>query len=243
MLGQGKPLMTGMQSTPLPERETAPLPPAIPALPLLSLAAAVLGLILFGWIAERVTHDQTVRFDMAIRGRIHALASPGLTTAMVALSFLGREGIIAGSVVSLIVFWRKRWRRAAIWLAVTMLGGQVLETVLKLAFHRPRPAPFFGPLPYSYSFPSGHALSSFCFYGIMAGLLTARLRSRNWRILLWALAAALVASIGVSRIYLGVHYPGDVLAGYLAAAVWVSAMLVLDRFRTRRRIRSVSSPG
>lgn len=230
--------MPGIRSTPLPEPETAPLPPVIPALPLLSLAAAVLGLVLFGWIAESVTHNQTLRFDMAVRGRVHALASPRLTTAMVALSFLGREGIIAGCVVSLIVFWRKRWKRAATWLLITMLGGLVLETVLKLAFHRPRPAPFFGPLPYTYSFPSGHAISSFCFYGIMAGLLTARLRSRDWRILLWMLAAALVASIGISRVYLGVHYPSDVLAGYLAAAVWVSAMLVLDRVWARRRIQS-----
>jgi undecaprenyl-diphosphatase len=223
------------ESLPLSNEEKAP------ALPLLSLTGAVLGLALFGWIAESVTHDQTLRFDASIRQSVHSCADPAVTRVMLALSFLGREGIIAGSVAGLLVFWRKRWKRAALWLTFTMLGSLFLEVTLKLVFHRPRPAPFFGSLPHGYSFPSGHALSSFCYYGIMAGLLATRLHSGCWRILLWLVAAMLVAGIGLSRIYLGVHYASDVLAGYLAAAVWVSTMLARDRLRVRLAKRSGKS--
>jgi undecaprenyl-diphosphatase len=95
--------------------------------------------------------------------------------------------------------------------------------------------PFFGAVPQTYSFPSGHSLFSFCFYGVLAGLITARIESRPLRILIWILAATLVFSIGLSRIYLGVHYPSDVLGGYLAGTIWVSTMLALDRLRTRRK--------
>src|SRR5262249_18612156 len=112
------------------------------------------------------------------------------------------------------------------------------DLALKYAFHRPRPPVFFGAQPHSYSFPSGHALCSFCFYAVLAGLIAARTRSLALRIAVAALAAVLVIAIGLSRVYLGMHYPSDGLGGYLAASVWVSAMLVLDRWRQRRQPRA-----
>jgi undecaprenyl-diphosphatase len=111
----------------------------------------------------------------------------------------------------------------------------VLDISLKHAFHRIRPVPFFVALPHTYSFPSGHALFSFCFYGVLAGLLADRTRSRTARIYLRLAAAVLIAAIGLSRIYLGVHYPTDVLGGYLAAAVWVSSMIAFDQLRFKRK--------
>ena len=122
---------------------------------------------------------------------------------------------------------------------ISILGALVLDLSLKYAFHRARPAPFFGPLPHTYSFPSGHALFSFCFYGVLAGLLADRVRSFKLRILVWTLAALLVAAIGVSRIYLGVHYPSDVIAGYLTATLWVSTMIAVDRVKKQRK-RSIA---
>jgi len=89
--------------------------------------------------------------------------------------------------------------------------------------------------PHTYSFPSGHALCSFCFYGVLAGLLSARTKPLGWRLLIWIAAAAMVIAIGLSRIYLGVHYPSDVVAGYLAATVWVGTIIVLDHVRKLRK--------
>lgn len=84
---------------------------------------------------------------------------------------------------------------------------------------------------------------SFCVYGVLAGLLSHRIRSAGVRIMVWILAVALVAAIGVSRIYLGVHYPSDVIAGYLAAAVWVSALLAADRVRQQQRLHAKKKNG
>jgi len=162
-----------------------------------------------------------------------------MTRGMIAISYLGGDGLIIGVFISLAVFLSVRWRRAALWLVISILGALVLDLSLKYAFHRARPTPFFGPLPHTYSFPSGHALFSFCFYGVLAGLLADRVRSFKLRILVWTLAALLVAAIGVSRIYLGVHYPSDVIAGYLAATLWVSTMIAVDRVKKQRK-RSIA---
>jgi len=154
---------------------------------------------------------------------------------MFAATWMGSVGLAICAILAFALFRHFLWRRAAIWLLATLAGATVLSLALKSAFHRPRPTLFFGAVPHTYSFPSGHSMFSFCFYGVLAGLLTARIDSRPLRILIWIVAAAaLVLSIGLSRIYLGVHYPSDVLAGYLAGAIWVSTMLALDRLRTRR---------
>jgi undecaprenyl-diphosphatase len=128
-------------------------------------------------------------------------------------------------------------KRPAVWLTIAAGGSVVLDVSLKLSFHRTRPVPFVGVVPLTYSFPSGHALSSFCFYGVLAGLLCARIQSRAIRILIWAAAATLVLAVGLSRIYLGVHYPTDVVAGYVAAAAWVSTLLFAVRARRHAKIR------
>jgi len=220
----------------LPELETVPKPIVLlETAALTSLAVAVLSLFLFAWIAESMSHDRTASFDLAVRTRIHEFASPALTRVMIAISFLGGDGLTVAAILSVIVFFRLRWRRAALWMVVTILGALVLDLSLKYAFHRSRPVPFFVAVPHTYSFPSGHSLFSFCFYGVLAGLLAGRTGSRLGRVLTWTLAALLVAAIGLSRIYLGVHYPSDVIAGYLAASLWVSTLLTLDRMRMRHK--------
>ena len=200
-----------------------------------SLALAVLSLLLFGWLGREVLAGDTIRFDNAVRSWVHQFASSGMTSAMKAVSLLGYEILLAEVIVALIVFFRLRWKRAALWLLITMIGSVLLDAALKFLYHRVRPTPFFGAEARYYSFPSGHALSSLCFYGVMAGLLSARIKSLPWRIAIWVLAALLVIAIGLSRIYLGVHYPSDVLAGYLAATVWVGTIIVLDHVRKVRK--------
>lgn len=231
--------MTGKENSRLPEVETAPQsPPVLETVTLISLGVAVLSLFLFAWIAENVSHDRTEQFDQFVRMRIHEYASPGLTRAMIAISFVGGDGLTIAAVVSLLLFLHFRWKRATLWLVVNILGALVLDLTLKYAFHRPRPAPFFVALPRTYSFPSGHALFSFCFYGMLAGLLMDRIKSRLEKILIWLAAAILVAAIGFSRVYLGVHYPSDVIAGYLTATLWVSTLIALDRMRSQKKKRS-----
>jgi len=223
----------------LPEVEQTPKPDALlgVAIPF-SLIIAVLLLLLFAWVSEEVIAEHTRNFDTAVRAAVHEYSSPALTRVAVFASLLGGDVLALAFFVALALFLRLRWRRAAVWLTITIAGALVLDFALKHFFHRPRPAAFFGALPHTYSFPSGHALLSFCFYGVLAGLLTDRIKPLVFRILAWAVAAILIISIGLSRIYLGVHYPTDVIAGYLVAAVWVSAMIAVDHWRTRRTLRA-----
>jgi undecaprenyl-diphosphatase len=230
--------MTSPADQPLPAAEKAPSPPAlIDFLGLISLGFAVLSLFLFAWLAEEMRENDVVRFDSTIRTWVHGFASPGLTSTMTIISLLGYNVLIVGVIVSIIVFLWLRWRRAAAFMAITMIGAGILDASLKQAFHRVRPQVFFGMAPTNYSFPSGHALASFCFYSVLAGLVAHRVRSTGLRVAIGVVAALTIAAIGLSRIYLGMHYPSDVIAGYLAAAMWVSSVLSLDSYRVRRRAR------
>jgi membrane-associated phospholipid phosphatase len=200
----------------------------------ISLAVSILCLFLFAWLGSEMRAGDTLRFDETIRSWVHGFASPGMTRVMTFVSLLGYNILIVELVIAFIVFARLRWKRAALWLAIAMIGSLLLDLALKYAYHRARPTAYFGVAPSSYSFPSGHALCSLCFYGVLAGLLSARIKSLTWRIVVWTVAAILIIAIGLSRIYLGVHYPSDVLAGYLAATVWVGTIIVLDHVRKVR---------
>jgi len=197
-------------------------------------------LVLFAWLAGEVLEGDAHAFDVAVRRSVHANASPFLTLLMRGWTHFGdRLVLIVFTATAFVGFWRKGWKRGAAWIAVTMAGVVVFEVTLKLAFQRPRPEAFFGVSPVTYSFPSGHALGSFCFYATVAALIAHRVRESWIRVGLGILAAVIIAGVGFSRIYLGVHYPTDVIAGYAAAAVWVSALISLDRFRAHRRRRKL----
>ncbi|HXN49869.1 MAG TPA: phosphatase PAP2 family protein [Bryobacteraceae bacterium] len=200
------------------------------------LAASVAALLLFAWLAERVARGAAIAFDGAVRAGVHRHASPGLTELMRLVSELG--SVVPLFLICALTFaalLAAHSQRAALFLVLTMIGAVLLDATLKLTFHRPRPVPFFGtPAPLSYSFPSGHALILACYFGIVAAFLTARLRRRSARILVWLAAAVLAGMVGYSRIYLGVHYPSDVIGGYAAAIIWVTAAAHADRSWKRR---------
>jgi undecaprenyl-diphosphatase len=145
---------------------------------------------------------------------------------MKALTILGSSVVMTPlAILTLALCYFRREFHALKVLAATFGGALLLEFILKLTFHRPRPVPFFDlPAPASFSFPSGHALFSFCFFAGIAALLSPRLSSQRAKLGLWSIAIALILGIGLSRIYLGVHYPSDVLAGYAAGIVWVATV-------------------
>jgi undecaprenyl-diphosphatase len=135
------------------------------------------------------------------------------------------------------VFLFRGWRRGALLVLLTIAGAWLLDTGLKLFFGRARPEPFYDyyPAPSSYSFPSGHALFAVCFFGGLAVLLTHRLNRRVAQVAVWLLAALIILLIGSSRVYLGVHYPTDVVGGYAVGLAWVTAVAFGDRLAEHRR--------
>ena len=189
---------------------------------LLGLVLSAGALLLLLWLTGEVFEGDTAVFDERLRSYVHGFSNPALTVAMRSLSFLGSTVfLVALGILTVVVFAYLRLRRALVIFVITMAGEIFLDLTMKAGFMRSRPQPFYPYPPLeSYSYPSGHALASFCFYGITAWLIATRTGSRRAKLVIWSIAVSLIFLIGLSRIYLGVHYPSDVIAGYLTALIW-----------------------
>ena len=206
----------------------------------IGILLALLAGAFFGWLGEEMLEGDTQAMDDRIRLLVNQYATPTWTRIMIFASVWGaprRLGIVAAVVT--VIFLGRGWRRGALLVVITLLGAALLDGGLKLMFGRARPAAFFEdyPSPASFSFPSGHALFATAFFGGTAALLRARLRHPGLRLAVWFAAVVCILLIGFSRIYLGVHYPTDVAAGFAAGTVWVGAVALGDRLAAHRRRR------
>jgi undecaprenyl-diphosphatase len=207
--------------------------------------AAIVLLYGFAWLAYQVLDRQTQTVDLATLHFLEQFTSPQSTLAAQAISLLGSQAVIAIVVALLGVFmYQRRWA-AAVTLVVVAAGAQIINDLLKDAFHRTRPEPVVGFIAaQQFSFPSGHAMVSAAFYFYLA-YLTWHLMSSRWRIILVVGLAALVLLIGIARLYLEAHFLSDVIAGYLSGLLWAdtvilgSRVLAARRFH-RRQVRSSS---
>ena len=203
------------------------------------------GLWLFGGLAEDyLNRDPIVRFDQAVANALHAAATPFATKIFLAITALGSgEAIVLVGVIVLGLFlWRRRWIYASSWL-VAIVGVVALNLLLKQIFERPRPV-FMEPIivETSYSFPSGHAMDSLVMYGMLAYFALLLIKPWRTRMAILFGAALLVIMIGFSRLYLGVHYFSDVIAGFAAGAVWLSACITgLETLRNRNQKGKMSN--
>ncbi len=189
------------------------------------LVLATIAAALFCGLAVAVETNRLAGFDEAIRMALHSLTTPVLTLLAEKVTWLGTLGVLAlFGVVAVAVLVRARRREGAAFLTVTMVGALALENGLKFWFQRVRPPPFFGSEPVTYSFPSGHALFSLCFYGGLAIAASRSVQSAAMKTGMWIATVFLVLAIGGTRIYLGVHYPSDVLGGYLVAIAWIAVV-------------------
>ena len=210
-------------------------------LPLLgALLALALSLWAFGAIVDEQILEGETRTDERLAVWLHGRATEPLTDVFRAVTRLGNFiTLFAVTLVAVVIFWRRRERIDAAFVALAALGAQVLSTGMKLGFRRDRP---FFPDPLAtestFSFPSGHALVSLAVYGSIALVLARRLSSHTERALLLGAAALLVIAIGFSRLYLGVHFLSDVLAGYAAGAAWLALLYVVLEVRARYASRA-----
>ena len=206
----------------------------------LDLLAAALALALFVWLGYQVRSGDPTNFDRTARAWVRSLETAKLSAVMWGASYYGAPSrLLPLGLVAAVMFLVRGWRRGALLVLVTLVGAIVLDVGLKALFARARPEAFFDYYrsPKSYSFPSGHALFAVCFFGGLAVLLSHRLRGRLAEILVWIIALVFILLIGISRVYLGVHYPTDVIGGFAVGTVWVAFVALGDRLAERRRLR------
>lgn len=206
----------------------------------IGLLAAAVALALFVWLGYQIRSGEPTAFDLTARTWMRSLETAELSAVMWGASVYGAPVRLSPlGLAAAAVFLLRGWRRGAVLVLVTLAGAGVLDLGLKEFFARARPEAFFDYYlaPKSFSFPSGHALFAVCFFGGLAVLLSHRLQGRLAQILVWAVALGLIILIGVSRVYLGVHYPTDVIGGFAVGIVWVASVALGDRLAERRRLR------
>lgn len=194
-----------------------------------SVLVALLSAMFFALLARELS--LLFQFDLAGLTFAQQLESPGIDLLMHALTWLG-SAVGLGLQLALVTWLLMKqgqisWRRELAIVLAALVGGVLLNQLLKFNFERTRPTIFPGPYELtSFSFPSGHAMVSTCFYGALA-VVAARRLSRMWlRLAVVVAAALLVSGISFSRVYFAVHYPTDVIAGMIAGLAWLfSAVL------------------
>ena len=182
--------------------------------------------LLFVGLAEEIAEGAVlVRIDLSLAAALHQAASPEGLAAFRALTYFGgTPGLyFVSAVVTLVLLWRRRRLFTIGWLAA-MLGVAVLNGLLKVVFARPRPW-FAAPheLAGGFSFPSGHSMATVVAAGMLAYFALTVVRSRTVRMGVLTAAVAWTVAMGFSRLYLGVHYLSDVIGGFAAGTVWLSA--------------------
>ena len=188
---------------------------------LLVFAGVWLPLWGFGALVEELREGEAFAFDAPLLGLAHALARDGLDRAFLVVSRLGyAHGVVPLDVLLVLALaWRRRMREG-LFAGIALSGSALLNLAAKHAYARARPDLWVSIAPETtYSFPSGHAMGSMTL-GAVAVLLAWRTR---WRWPVAAVSAAAVVLVGLSRVYLGVHYPSDILAGWAAACAWTVA--------------------
>jgi len=206
----------------------------------LGLLAAAMALGGFVWLGYQVRSGEPTAMDLSLRAWVRSFETPNLTSLMWGASVYGAPLVLGPlGIAAAVAFLLRGWRRGAALVVATLGGAILLNGGLKTLFARIRPQAFYDyyPAPDSYSFPSGHALFATCFFGGIAVLMAHRLDSRIGQVLIWLVALVLTFLISISRIYLGVHYPTDVIGGFAVGVIWVIAVALGDRAAEHGHLR------
>lgn len=211
--------------SPVLVQEPAPRAAATSIAPLLLAFASVLApLLLFGALAEDVWTREAFRWDSPTLRWLHAHASPGLDTLMLRATLIGgTSGMLPLAALVGLGLWLSGHRREARFGLAGVGGVCVIVLVTKSVFQRARPDLWLSLAPeHDYGFPSGHAMLSSAVVGVLLFLLWRSRAGRSLQVLGTVAGVAFVLLVGASRLYLGVHFPSDVLAGWAASLAWVS---------------------
>ncbi|WP_019636576.1 phosphatase PAP2 family protein [Paenibacillus fonticola] len=181
----------------------------------------------FSIMAFIATRQPMNSIDLSIAAWVQGYENEHLTGIMMLFSTLGsvRFSILIMSMAMAVLFFVLQHRMELLFLAASLGGAALMNKILKLGFQRERPLVHRLIEETGYSFPSGHAMGAFALYVALTFLLWRHVRSRSGRILLIVLSCMMIFMICVSRIYLGVHYPSDIIGALLASGLWLTVMI------------------
>ena len=198
----------------------------------LAWALVLVPLLLWGELAEDVWKRESFRFDVPILLWMRGHSDSWRDRVMLGLSLIGGYPLLFISGALALFFLLSSQRRNAIFVALCIGGVSALNVSAKMLFQRTRPDLWVSLAPeHDYSFPSGHAMLSSAFTAMIVALIWRAIRSRpdagRWRVVSAIIGALFVVAVGLSRLYLGVHYPSDILAGWLASCAWIGLVRLI----------------
>lgn len=194
----------------------------------IALIFFIFALFSFGEIVEDLIDKETLFYlDFKIQGFVEGIISPGIMRFMVDITNIGGvyfTAIIACAIALYLSYRRYWWELFTLFLVAVM--GEILLVILKLFFHRPRPSPQIVAAHW-YSFPSGHAFSAVIVYGFLIYITWKLIKSEALRFIILSMSVLLIILVGISRVYLNVHWLTDVLGGYVAGFTWLVFIIVM----------------
>jgi len=196
---------------------------------LLGVVLSIFSLYVFVEFTENALSAEAMIYDNFISDFVYGLRTPFITEVMIIISkFSAGYVFFAFSLVVLYLIWKKH-KNDALFFFIILLMGLLLNNFLKLVIQRERP--LISPLTHelTYSFPSGHAMNGFIFYVTIAYFFYRFTKKKTLTLLISVFCFLMVILVGFSRIYLGVHYPTDVLAGYVIGFWWFVTALLIEK--------------
>jgi undecaprenyl-diphosphatase len=194
----------------------------------ISLVFLILALFSFGEIAEDLIDKETLFYlDLKVQKLVESITSPAITRFMVDITNIGGVyliAIIAAAMVLNLFYRRYWWDLFAFFIAVGF--GEMLLIILKLFFHRPRPSPQIISA-HGYAFPSSHAFTAMIVCGFLIYMTWKLIKVKALRYIVFFFSGILIILVGISRVYLNVHWLSDVLGGYTAGVAWLLFSIVI----------------
>lgn len=200
---------------------------------IISAVLILFALFLFLRIGIGVINKEIFSFDANVMRYIYEIRNPSLTQVMLLFTSLS-SAIVFIFVSVFIYFYAKRKKSVLVYLFI-LYSGVVINFFLKIFFQRPRPD-FSLIHASSYGFPSAHAMNGFVLYIALSYFIFRESKNFKLKILTAVLSIIIILCIGISRIYLGVHYPSDVIAGYLAGFIWLTSVIIFEKIIIFRRL-------
>lgn len=201
---------------------------------------SLLALIGFSLMAILISKQRIISFDSTVIAFIQGLESPALTAIMKFFTFIGSTSSVAilAMIALFFLYVVLKHRSELILLLTAVLGSNLLFITLKLFFQRARPDLHRLIEVSGYSFPSGHATNACTLYGTLSFLLWRHIPTRWGRTILIIISIIMILAIGISRIYLGVHYPSDIIGGYFISTFWLTTLIwFYQRYKEKRYMR------